>query len=161
VDITTDYQDFFRIIEKLYGNSDVPPVAPLELSRIAMLAGSDHPQTGLVSLIWVWLGGVLVKHYKCSMGDGKWGRRFNDLPLGLQLYLEGDIQQPAAVATLMLMVITINLFPDPVTVFNLNNMGPQDLMGYWSQTVLERLSHDPSPGDPDARQRLHTQTERA
>jgi hypothetical protein len=148
VDITTDYQDFFRIIEKLYGNSDVPPVAPLELSRIAMLAGSDHPQTGLVSLVWVWLGGVLVKHYKCSMGDGKWGRRFNDLPLGLQLYLEGDIQQPAAVATLMLMVITINLFPDPVTVFNLNNMGPQDLMGYWSQTVLERLSHDPSSWGP-------------
>jgi hypothetical protein len=113
----------------------MPRGQPVEIERLAKLAGADHPQTGLVCLVYIWLGGVLPKHYMCSLGDGKWGRPFGDLPLGLQLYLIGDIQQVAEVATLMLFVHTLHLFPDPTHVFRTTAMRGAELVTYW-ETVF-------------------------
>ncbi len=145
--ISSDYPSFFRVVKALYGNNSMPRGQPVEIERLAKLAGADHPQTGLVCLVYIWLGGVLPKHYMCSLGDGKWGRPFGDLPLGLQLYLIGDIQQVAEVATLMLFVHTLHLFPDPTHVFRTTAMRGAELVTYWGNRVFKLLSQNPVAWD--------------
>ncbi len=102
-----------NIVAALYGENRVPSGAPIQLDRLALLAGVDHPQSGLVSQVWTWLGRVLPKHFAFSTGDGKWGREYQELPAILKMYLLGDIQKVVEVAMTMLMIQAIHLFPVP------------------------------------------------
>jgi len=143
IEISKDYIDFFNMAGQLYGNNLLPRGDAIDLARLAMLAGSDHPQTGLVSLVWLWLGGVLAKHYLCSMGDNKWGKPFEDLPIGLKLYLLGDIQPIAGVAMLMLWTLATHLFPDPLPVLKVTNMHAPQLITHWAEMVIKLMGKEP------------------
>ena len=145
--ITSDYSLFFRVIGALYGDGSKPRGHPVEMERLAKIAGADHPHTGVVSLVWLWLGGVLPKHYKCSIGDGKWGRPFQDLPTGLQLYLISDIQQVVRVAMVMLLAQALHLFPDPTLAYRTTGMSGSRFIVYWAKEVFQLLADRPSDWD--------------
>ncbi len=51
--ITSDYSLFFRVIGALYGDGSKPRGHPVEMERLAKIAGADHPHTGVVSLVWL------------------------------------------------------------------------------------------------------------
>jgi len=146
--VTSDYASFFGIVAALYNEDRMPCGAPVELDRLARLAGADHPQTGLVSQVWTWLGGVLPKHFACSTGDGKWGRDFQELPVGLKLYLLGDIQQVVKVAMTMLMVQAIHLFPDPTFPYRTTGMSGADFVRYWAGRITYLLTREPGNWAP-------------
>jgi hypothetical protein len=144
VGIAEDYREFFAVVESLYKVVECTGGRPFDIRRLSRLAGSNHPRGGIVELVLVWLGGVLPKHWACSVGDGKWGFPFRELPIGLKLYLEGDIQSIARVATVMVMVMTTHTFPDPLLVHRTADMESADLVRYWGRRVVELLSRNPT-----------------
>jgi hypothetical protein len=151
--IANDYTSFFSIVAALYREDRMPCGAPVELDRLARLAGADHPQTGLVSQVWTWLGGVLPKYFACSTGDGKWGRDFQEL----KLYLLGDIQQVMEVAMTMLMIQAIHLFSDPTFPYRTTGMSGADFVRYWAGRVTRLLTSEPGNWAPLPRSEVRHQ----
>jgi hypothetical protein len=138
-----DYTNFFNVVAHLYGDHSFPSGKPIDLARLSVLAGSDHPQTSLLSLVWLWLGGVLAKHWTCSIGDNKWGKPFQELPDGLKLYLLGDVQLVAAVAMAMLLVYSTHLFPEPSVLLRVTGLSASQLVSRWSNQVIKLLGDQP------------------
>ncbi len=155
--IVSDYASFFSIVAALYHEDRMPCGSPVELDRLARLAGADHPQPGLVSQVCTWLGGVLPKHFACCTGDGKWGRDFQELPVGLRLYLLGDIQQVVEVAMTMLMIQAIHLFPDRTFPYRTTGMSGADFVRYWAGRVTQLLPSEPGNWAPLPRSELRHQ----
>ncbi len=133
--IGKDYSSFFRAVNGVYRNNGGPRGEPFETTRLAKIAGADHQQTSVLSLCCIWLGGVAPKHWKCSTGDCKWGRPYSSLPYGLQMYLLWDIQQMAKVMLVMIWVIALHIFPDPVFMHRAAVRDGTEVAEYWCQQV--------------------------
>jgi hypothetical protein len=146
--IEKDYSSFFRAVNGVYGNNGRPRGEPFEIARLAKLAGADHPQTSVLSLCYTWLGGVAPKHWKCSTGDCMWGRPYSTLPYGLQMYLLWDIQQMAKVALVMLWVIALHIFPDPLFMYRVAGRDGTEVADYWCQQVIHLMGEEPNAWGP-------------
>jgi hypothetical protein len=87
---------------------------------------------------------VAQKHWKCSIGDCKWGLPYSSLPYGLQMYLLWDIQHMAKVVLVMLMlwVIALHIFPEPVFMHRAEGRDGREVAEYWSQQVLRLMGDE-------------------
>jgi hypothetical protein len=86
------------MVSALWPSHGTKPVEPIELPRITMLAGCTISHVAVLQLVYTFLGGYLCKDWRASTGDRMWARPYASLPVGLQCYLHGDIQQVAITA---------------------------------------------------------------
>ncbi len=77
-----------------------------------------------------------------------WGRPYSTLPYGLQMYLLWDIQQMAKVALVMLWVIALHIFPDPLFMYRVAGRDGTEVADYWCQQVIHLMGEEPNAWRP-------------
>ena len=139
VDVMDDLRDFFRVVRRLYGVDlwEYTRV-PLELDRLARLAGYNMVRYGIGALNWICFGTVLAKG-QVSKGDGKWHLPWDALPMPLRVYLAGDISQCAGVAVILEYTLIVHMFPDLHAVGQLSTLDPLQLIQWWERQILPRV----------------------
>jgi hypothetical protein len=85
-----------------------------------------------------------AKALEVSTGDCMWGRPYSSLPYGLQMYLLWDIQQMAKVALVMLWVIALQIFPDPLFMYRAAGKDGTEVAEYWCQQVIRLMGEEPA-----------------
>jgi hypothetical protein len=146
--IAKDYQEFFGMVSALWPSHDTKPAEPIELPRITMLAGCTISHVAVLQLVYTFLGGYLCKDWRASTGDRMWARPYASLPVGLQCYLHGDIQQVAITAWVAIAVWVAHLFPDSTLVTRATNLTPTGLLNWWTEAVIKGLMRKGSWADP-------------
>ncbi len=149
--IARDYEEFFGTVSAFWPAHGTKPAAPLELSRITMLAGCTISHVTVLQLVYTFLGGYLCKDWRASTGDRLWARPYNSLLVGLQCYLHGDVQQVAITAWVAVTVWVSHLFPDSTLATRASNLTPADLLNWWTEAAIKGLMRkgewkDPRPG---------------
>jgi hypothetical protein len=140
VGVSQDLLSFSNLLSGMYGKSasfyDHRRV--LELSLIAGIAGYEMPRKSVGSMCWFAFGTVLPKGI-CSTGDGRWHEPYHRLPTPLQLYLEGDITQVAAIAWLLVTARLIVTFPDLHLVSQISAFTPAELAACHGEFLMTCL----------------------
>jgi len=139
VRLLDDLRDFFKLTRRLYGIDLLEHIAaPLELDRLARLAGYNLTRCGVETLNWICFGTVLPKGM-CSRGDGKWHLPWDALPTSLRAYMAADISQCAGAAELFKYFWAIQMFPDLHAVTQVSTLEPDQLLSWWEQHVISRI----------------------
>jgi hypothetical protein len=151
IGIDKDYEEFFGTVSAFWPSHGAKPAKPIELSRITMLAGCAISHVSVLQLVYTFLGGYLCKDWRASTGDRLWARPYASLPVGLQCYLHGDIQQVAITAWVAVTVWTTHLFPDSTLATRASNLTPLGLLNWWTEVAVKSLMRqglwtDPKPG---------------
>jgi hypothetical protein len=149
--IDKDYKEFFGMVSALWPSHGAKPATPIELPRITMLSGCTISHVAVLQLVYTFLGGYLCKDWRASTGDGMWARPYASLPVGLQCYLHGDVQQVAITAWVAVTVWVSHIFPDSTLVTRATNLAPTDILNWWTEAVIKGLMRrgnwsDPRPG---------------
>jgi hypothetical protein len=138
-DVYKDVKEFLEAVKVLYGwDGNCKLRKSLDLHRLSMMAGSTQP-CSLASYSLTWLGTVMPKHWKSSTGDGLWWKPFKRLPMALQAYLLGDIQQVAIMGWLMVVSWLLHVFPEFHMVNRVTGFDPLRFIGYWTEKVVIKL----------------------
>jgi hypothetical protein len=146
--IAKDYQEFFGRVSAFWPSLGAKPAEPIELPRITMLAGCTISHVAVLQLVYTFLGGYLCKDWRASTGDRMWARPYASLPVGLQCYLHGDIQQVAITAWVAIAVWVAHIFPDSTLVTRATNLTPTGLLNWWTEAVIKGLMRKGSWADP-------------
>jgi hypothetical protein len=77
-----------------------------------------------------------------------WGLPYSSLPYGLQMYLLWDIQQMGKVALVMLWVIALHIFPDPLFMYRAAGKDGTEVAEYWCQQVFRLMGEEPTAWGP-------------
>jgi hypothetical protein len=149
--IARDYQEFFGTVSAFWPSHGTKPAEPIELARITMLAGCTISHVAVLHLVYTFLGGYLCKDWRASTGDRLWARPYSSLPVGLQCYLHGDVQQVAITAWVAITVWVSHLFPDSTLATRASNLTPAGLLNWWTEAVVKGLMRkgewkEPRPG---------------
>ena len=138
VDVEDDLTKFFLVVQKMFGvNLWRHKIKyPLELSRLARVAGYNLTRYGVEVLNWICFGTLLAKGW-VSKGDGKWDLPWDELTVPFRSYMAGDIGQCAGAANVLWYLLIIRIFPDPHAVQQLSSLTPQLLLE-WCVTYLGR-----------------------
>jgi len=135
--VKEDIANFVRAIDILDPYDDFEVSLPcIELDILAKLSGISHTQHSLVSLVYLALGGMLAKDWKCSVADHRWGEPLKFLQKGLRAYLAGDIQQVSIVASTLSIIWVNHLFPDAQFILDELKVDPLELIAFWVEKVV-------------------------
>ncbi len=145
------YQDFFSTVAAFWPNHGTKPAAPIELTRITMLAGCTISHATVIQLVYTFLGGYLCKDWRVSTGNHLWSQPYTTLPTSLRCYLHGNIQQVAITAWVAATVWVAHLFPDSTLATRATTLTPTGLLIWWTEAVVKGLMrqgpwNDPQPG---------------
>ena len=138
--IGDDVSSFIQAVEKIYDvvlNKDRIPVG-IPLSMISMLAGVSHRQSSVFFMVYLVLGGVLAKDWRCSVGDYRWGDPYSSLHPALKAYLCGDIQQVSIAATVLVIIWVAHLLPSADLIRTESGLNPCELVNIWIKTAVQR-----------------------
>ena len=139
VGLVDDLRDFFKLVDHLYGVDLLGHVhAPLELDRLARLAGYNLVGYGVEALNWSCFGTILPKG-RCSRGDGKWHLPWDALSTPLRAYMTADISQCAAAAELFKYLWAMHMFPDLHAVSQVSTLSAADLLLWWEKHITLRV----------------------
>ena len=83
----------------------------IDLSSLALLAGYQMNARGMTPMAVQVLGATLNKCV--STGDGKWGYRWSDIPLSLQVYELGDFKFGHLTFIVLTGILVRDIFLDP------------------------------------------------
>jgi hypothetical protein len=108
----------------------------IPLSNLTRLCGVSHSQSSLAWLVYLVLGGILPKDWRCSVAGHKWGKPVDELPDGLKAYLAGDIQQVSVAASVLSIVWVSHLIPDAQNIRDLLQMDPLNFIAVWLEKVF-------------------------
>ena len=87
--------------------------------------------------MYLTLGGVLAKDWKCSVADHRWGKPRSNLKKGLRAYLAGIIQQTALAAWVLVALWVNHLFPDAASMQKTLHLDCLGLISAWVETVVQ------------------------
>ena len=148
VKIQEDLQEFFDVIKSLYGEDMWEYVtAPLELDRLARMAGYNLLKYSVATLNWIVFGTILPKGI-VSIGDKGWDKSWDNTSVPLRVYLAGDISQAAGSAWVLETSWVLQVFPDAHAVTQLSVLTPQKLITWWHDQVVEMIVDSAVPIRP-------------
>jgi len=137
--VKKDVEEFFKVLKGLFGWEDTCKLTnSVEIQLLSIMAGSTQPAS-LASYNLTWLGTVLPKHWKSSTGDNQWWKSYLNLQVGLQCYMQCDIQQVAVMAWLMVVVWVQHLFPDFSLVVAATGHSMAEFLNFWNEKVVKDL----------------------
>ena len=110
VGIKSDVEDIESFYSELSGKN-IKMQGWIEIGALAVVAGWHLRARGMTALGVNVLGTILNKCASC--GDGKWGKRWNELPESLKVYAAGDTKFGHDVYTILATILLHNTFPDP------------------------------------------------
>ena len=128
--INNDVKEIEAFITEVYGQRIKLPTS-VEMHSLALLAGYRFPKTKLFNLQLILAGGVHNKIVSCA--DNGWGLPWVDLDYAFKLYALADVRHGYQCYVILISLIILNLFPDPVPVCEYLDL-PQD-------RAFEYLSH--------------------
>jgi len=131
-----EFRETINIINTTSITAEQMPTG-IPLGKVLMLAGIDHPQSSLLSTVYMTLGGVLAKDWRCSNGDNRWGEPLSALDPSLKAYLAGDIQQTSVAASTLTIVWAAHIFPDPKLIRSELEIDPLDFIATWVESVVQ------------------------
>ena len=137
--VKEDIASFVKALNIVNESTLEPDQIPvgIPLDRLAKLSGISHPQSSLVFLTYLVLGGILAKEWKCSVADHQWGRSLDKLGDGLKAYLAGDIQQVTRMACTLLISWVVHIIPDAESISRGVGIDPLRFIAYWLDTVVK------------------------
>ena len=139
VRLVDDLREFFRLVRHLYGADLLEHITvPLELDRLARLAGFNLTRAGVETLNWICFGTILPKGM-CSRGDGKWHLPWDALSTPLRAYMAADISQCAGAAELFKYCWAMRMFPDLHAVTQVSTLDAAQLLPWWEKHVIYRI----------------------
>jgi hypothetical protein len=141
--VQKDIEAFIQAVNSI-NTLDLPPntiPAGIPLDTLAKLSGISHSQNSLVSLVYLVLGGVLPKDWRCSVADHMWGKPLRDLGSGLKAYLAGDIQQVSVTASTLLITWVCHIIPDAWCILEVTNADPLEFIATWVDMVIKHELH--------------------
>ena len=139
VRLVEDLKEFFGLVSHLYGTDLLQHITvPLELDRLARLAGFNLARSGVETLNWICFGTILPKG-RCSRGDGKWHLPWDALSTPLRAYMAADISQCAGAAELFKYLWAMRMFPDLHAVSQVSVLSPAQLLPWWEKHVIYRI----------------------
>ena len=141
--VKDDITSFLRAVNCVSSLSltrdDLPPGVPL--NNLLRLCGVSHTQSALVVVVYMVLGGLLPKDWRCSVAAHQWGKPLDELDSGLKAYLAGDIQQVSVSACTLSIVWVSHLIPDGQCIRHGTALDPLEFISRWMETVFKHESH--------------------
>jgi len=139
VDIVKDYVSWARLLHTLWGNTAFQEVArPIELEHLVRAVRVNDSSGSIFHLHW-WVFGTIIPKDQASLGDGMWGSELKNLPQGLRMYLNCDIEQVVKITSILSIVWAIQTFPDLTLVKDATLMDEVDFVNWVQVKAIPEL----------------------
>ena len=136
VGIRSDVEEMEQLI-RIASKPDFKFDGCIDLSALAVLCGYNFRFFNMQALSVQLLGAVMNK--SVSVGDHKWGYRWEAIPDSLKVYCLGDVKFGYQVSVLLITTLLRDLFPDPDVVLSFIRSSGYEFMLWFSAWIFLSL----------------------